>query len=380
MILHLMSDNQYNDKVISMINEKYISEKNFFLIITNEPVEKISKENLSKSNVEVLYVPKGIKKAFALRNTRVRDLIGSSSAIFIQYMTNWAMNFVNKYVTWQKVYWVIWGGDLYSYIDMELYDEETKKIIKKDGAFKKLKRWYVFKQREKVYRKITKVCIQFKGDYNIFKEKCTSSVGYEPWDFPWPVTKIVKIPGDSEWRKYREEYGKLVLVGHSSSMENNHISILKKLAGFERNDFAIVCPVSYGNKEYADQVVKWGRDLFGQRFIPVRDFLSAEKYSELLQCIDVAIFNNYRQQAAGNIIFLLGLHKKIYMRRTSSYEHFTSLGADIKLVDDLDEETFFDIPEYNIDQEISKMLDPKTAQESYVRIIESIEKEQEVAK
>jgi hypothetical protein len=57
------------------------------------------------------------------------------------------------------------------------------------------------------------------------------------------------------------------------------------------------------------------------------EFLTADRYLEFLGRIDIAIFNHRRQQGMGNIITLLGLGKKVYLRKdTTSGSALTNMG------------------------------------------------------
>ncbi|MDT4885149.1 hypothetical protein FQZ97_1213590 [compost metagenome] len=55
-----------------------------------------------------------------------------------------------------------------------------------------------------------------------------------------------------------------------------------------------------------------------------------DQYLNFLGRVDIAIFNHKRQQAMGNIITLLGLGKKVYMRNdVSSWRTFSKAGIKI---------------------------------------------------
>jgi len=83
--------------------------------------------------------------------------------------------------------------------------------------------------------------------------------------------------------------------------------------------------------------VKLGAKLFGDKFSPLLDFMPFENYMELLGKIDVAVFAHKRQQAMGNIVTLLGLGKKIYMRsNVTSWMIFSEQGIKVFDVDKLD--------------------------------------------
>ena len=98
---------------------------------------------------------------------------------------------------------------------------------------------------------------------------------------------------------------------------------------FER-DFEIICPLSYGSSNIAKDIVNLGHSLFGERFIPIFDFLPATEYAKLLSSIDVAIFGHKRQQALGNILALLYLGKKVYVRSDiSTWNFLNQLGITV---------------------------------------------------
>ena len=60
--------------------------------------------------------------------------------------------------------------------------------------------------------------------------------------------------------------------------------------------------------------------------------MKSEEYIDFLENIDIAIFAHRRQQAMGNIITLLGLGKKIYIRTSiTSWQFFKDI--DVRLFD-----------------------------------------------
>lgn len=67
-------------------------------------------------------------------------------------------------------------------------------------------------------------------------------------------------------------------------------------------------------EDYKDKVVNEGKRIFDDKFNPLLDFMDLQEYLEILNKIDIAIFNHKRQQAVGNITSLLGFGKKVYIR------------------------------------------------------------------
>lgn len=97
----------------------------------------------------------------------------------------------------------------------------------------------------------------------------------------------------------------------------------------------LICPLSYcATKEYQQEIINYGKDIFGDKFIPLLDFLPLTDCLEILKKVDIAIFAHENQQAYGNIIQLLGMGKKVYMRKTTSYDEITQNGI---LVFDFDD-------------------------------------------
>ncbi len=196
----------------------------------------------------------------------------------------------------KKCYWVIWGGDLHFYKTPKsffgkCYEFMRAFCIKRfgglvtylQGDYDLACQWYKA-------RGVYKNCIMYPS--NIFRDENRLNMMQDT---------------DKEKLLY-------IQVGNSADRSNNHVEIFDSLTKLNRCDFKIICPLSYGNREYAEQVVNYGTELFGDRFVPLMEFLAFQEYIEILSRIDVAIFNHKRQQAMGNIITLLGLGKTVYIR------------------------------------------------------------------
>ncbi|WP_438864926.1 TDP-N-acetylfucosamine:lipid II N-acetylfucosaminyltransferase [Neptunicella sp.] len=197
----------------------------------------------------------------------------------------------------KKTYWILWGGDFYS---PELKNQAHHEVIKNVGHYISLvegdvafiKKWYKA-QGEQVR------CFAYTS--NLYKA------------YPLRVSKRKK---------------KNVLVGNSAALNNNHIQILDRLIEHRSNLGKIIVPLSYANlsvKGYAEHVVEHGKSLFGERFVPLMNFLSFDEYLTYLQEIDIAIFDHNRQQGVGTLITLLSLGVKVFMRPSiSMWDTFTS--------------------------------------------------------
>ena len=77
----------------------------------------------------------------------------------------------------------------------------------------------------------------------------------------------------------------------------------------------VVCPLAYGGTaEYRQIVISKGISTFGNKFIPWLEMKGKQEYAEQLAGVDIAIMSHHRQQGLGNILALLYLGKKVFIR------------------------------------------------------------------
>ncbi len=208
----------------------------------------------------------------------------------------------------KKCYWVMWGGDLY------IHEAPFK-----DWRWKKneLFRHYIFKRMGHFITYI-------KGDYELARKWYGAKGEYHHClMYPSNVYKECSLPKKSGTAIN-------ILVGNSADPTNNHEEIFDKLTAYQQENIQIFCPLSYGPIDNAKRIAKLGRELFGEKFKPLLDFMPFEKYLELLGQIDIAVFAHKRQQGMGNTITLLGLGKKFYMRSDiTPWAMFDELGVKV---------------------------------------------------
>ncbi|MDF2407997.1 TDP-N-acetylfucosamine:lipid II N-acetylfucosaminyltransferase [Aeromonas sp. 2HA2] len=192
----------------------------------------------------------------------------------------------------KKCYWVIWGGDLYCYqLNEKSWGCRVKEFL-----------------RKKVIKKIGHLVTYIKGDYKLAQQWYGAQGQYhECFMYPSNLYQEYTIPD-----KVHE--GINIQVGNSADPSNNHLDIFKRLEKYHKHNVTIYVPLTYGGDAYADEVIKEGRKIFGDKFIPLTEHVPFHQYLAFLGSVDIAIFNHKRQQAMGNTITLLGLGKKVYMR------------------------------------------------------------------
>jgi hypothetical protein len=130
-----------------------------------------------------------------------------------------------------------------------------------------------------------------------------------------------------------EQVGDSILVGNSGDPSNNHLDAFLWLS---RQRFStgrrVVVPLSYGgNEEYRKVVLNKGRQLFGELFYPVLDFMPLEDYNELIKSCGIVIMNHLRQQGFGNIVTALAMGATVYLQpRTTVSAGLKNLGFTIR--------------------------------------------------
>lgn len=215
-----------------------------------------------------------------------------------------------------RCYWIMWGGDLYNY--------KNEKTTLKERAVE----WC----RRKVIPDIGYLVTYIPGDIDLVR-KWYAAKGEYAESFVYPSNLYKPL---SPTEKIPEKTGATVLVGNSASQSNEHLDAFERLKMLSEGDIKVICPLSYGNKRYAGEVITAGERLFGVNFVALTDFLPLEEYLEVLENVDVAVFALRRQQAMGNLITLLGAGKKVFIRREiTPWTMFEKLGIKVFDLEDL---------------------------------------------
>lgn len=224
-------------------------------------------------------------------------LINSTDKIILHNLSFLNLLFFFPY-KWKNTSWVINGADLYG------------RLIKSNHSiFKKI-----------IIRLFDRHITHIEGDSRLANEVFGSNAKfhYSPMYLSNVVSTISFKIKDDKNKNY------VLLVGNSLSKNNNHLEVLKKLQAYEKQIDKIICPLSYGNDlAYRNSVIDLGIKLFGERFHPLTEFMPRNEYEKLLDTIDIAIFDHWRQEAMGVTLSLLSLGKTVYMRSTT--ESFKSL-------------------------------------------------------
>lgn len=294
--LHIFknTNEKFSEPYIEFINNNFDKKEHFFYHIGEDRrTNKISRENIEFiTKLKYFTLIKDMYKA----NKIILHGLMSPLLVFIFFLQPWLL---------KKCYWVVWGGDLY-------YFKNRKRNLKTN--------FYEFLRRS-VIKNIGGIITHVKKDYEL-AQKWYGAKGKYYYSFMYP-SNLYKEINLTDIEKKEKIY---IQVGNSADPSNNHKEILEKLSKYKNENIEIICPLSYGDKEYAKKIKSLGNEIFGNKFNPLMDFLPFDEYIKILSKIDIAIFNHKRQQAMGNIITLLGLGKKVYIRDdVTTWEFFKEL-------------------------------------------------------
>lgn len=108
-----------------------------------------------------------------------------------------------------------------------------------------------------------------------------------------------------------------ILLGHSAVDYGNHIYGLKLLEKYRNENIKIYCPLSYTHTGgvYSKGVIEKGKEIFGDKFIPILEYIEPNDYYAFLRTINVAILPLTRLAAGTTLTYLSAIGKKIYMSK-----------------------------------------------------------------
>lgn len=324
-VLHIIYNDKFLSGYINYMGLNFSEYDNTFIIRPGKYDVDLMDEN---KDCKIIH----LKKDNELLKKDILEMAKKSDKIIVtgvfdiaKYIFFWK----NTYL--RKTYLQFWGADFYGYRNV-----------------KKLSKMQLSKSMQHSIIKRCKGIINLvENDYDelskIFPNKVKHYVGVMPAD-PRREQKFIKYLNFDN-----ENTEKTIIVGNSATKENCHLEAFEMLRHLKDEDLKIICPLSYGDEKYKDEVIKKGKEIFKNKFEPITEFMNYDDYLELLSKCSVGIFNNNRQQAMGNINALLKIGKKIYLRSNTSmwkeYEKNNLMVFDIK---DLSKTSYEDLFRFDV--------------------------------
>jgi len=115
--------------------------------------------------------------------------------------------------------------------------------------------------------------------------------------------------------------------------------------------------------------------LYGDKFRPLERNLPLEEYQKFLDSVDVAIFNHDRQQALGNILALLHLGKKVFIKNDiTTWDFLNKKGLTLYNTYDIDKLSFeeFVFMDESLKEKNKKIIEKEFSEEKCVELWKNI--------
>jgi len=345
LILHILAPDKFTLPLINYLNGEMSVYPQIFLFISKPEDEAIC------ALPNVFYLRNPHRKYFISNTMNVfrhfrkasKIIIHGNPILYYFYLFQFAL---------KKTYWVIYGHS-----DMGTKETNKERSLKN----------YI---KKKVLGKVPAHITHIGGDSITANEIFGS--GARLFYSPMYLTNVIDT---TTYNQIKSEDGpKKILMGNSTDPSNCHFEIFDMLLRYKEEDILIYCPLSYGPYiEYRDEVMRKGKELFGDKFIALTHFMQLDEYRSFLNSIDIAIFNHKSQTAMGVSTSLLAMGKVVFAcRTTTSFESLTSRGFqlyDINQVINGEMLNFHDVSR-NSDL-IKKYYSMQGLRESYTKIYES---------
>lgn len=343
MILHLANDEKIIGRTIEIFEEVYPFGN--LWVITNrsckkdlstiQPTPKTEhlllgrKEFLKdiKGNISAVVERCGESTGLSENSLPENGLSGSRVNILIHLLNPRKINIVRQIqkalpaTCNVKIYWIIWGLDLYNKLlapaGFEMFTSDNVYSGLFDKSFGAFNRIGAAKEAKSTVKFIEKsvdyiVTDTTESDYSQLV-KYYPQLAAKPWKdfFYYPIDTIL---GELYYRPLPDNSCKeTVMVGNSASRTNNHKYLLALLSQFDLRGKKVVVPLSYsGRARYVNEVVAYGKKEV-EGFVPLMKFMPLDEYNRLQSSTAVALFGNLRQEAIGNIMIALYMGAKVFL-------------------------------------------------------------------
>lgn len=245
------------------------------------------------------------------------------------------------------VIWWAWGMDIYCdkekktsmLVPIKLYMPETSLCRLKNyglsyfikSLVKKFIRPIYLFQKHKALARIDYFQPVIVDDYYLMRKHNKS---FKAIEFYYPNSFEKPRAGDLVEKKSDGA----ILFGNSASYTNNHLDVWHQIKKFISTSQRVIVPLNYGDRIYADTVLK---SVSGDNIEILKDFMDRDSYFEMLDNCSYFVSGVLRQQAMGNISYCIDHGIKIFLYRDSViYQYLKRLGVLVFAVENIDETSF----------------------------------------
>jgi len=337
-ILHIATDEKFLDHAFPVFEEVYPGANDVFVFAAGTPlkyVKMIPDHIETKRSARFIKKPKLPKSVYNQYDLVIFHSFGSSTCME-------AMNIPEGTPT----IWLGWGFDYYKDLlrHIPLYLDTTQNLYnslvgnKPKRIFSELVKSLIraIWPRDSKVRAVEKIAVfapVLPEEYNMVRDsrtwKCFPE--FAPWNYGTIEDDLIKgFEGESVT-------GNAVLVGNCASYTVNHAEAFDLIHNLQVNARQVVVPLSYGDPKLAIKLKTIGLEYFSDNFEPLMDFMPVEDYISIIKKCGYVIMNHVRQQAVGNIVIMLYLGARVFVRQENPvYGFFKKLDVEIFTVQELE--------------------------------------------
>ena len=284
--IHLMFNDKFNKPFVDFLNRCYDTRDHLVLCknVLNFPIP---------TGNNVVSVTK-----FALLNLNLFEAKIICHSLFDQEAVS---IFAGNSAILERTMWVIWGGDLYS----APTDVMNTYVRENFGGY---------------------VCLQ-KGDEAELRKRYrikNDIVKAAPPAFPITL-EMLKIA------KEKVKKSELIRIQVNNSADKSTLDILDVLSRFRDENIMVTTVVSYGDDEYANEIISKGKALFGSKFEYLSSILEPQDFANYIASNDILVLAQERQRGGGNFLIASILGLKTFIRSdVTSFKDYSEMGIQIE--------------------------------------------------
>lgn len=336
-ILHIASDDKFIDQALLVFEEAFPNSNTLLLYSAQDNIKYV------RSNIDYKIKVGALK--LKLRLPKINESIYDNCDLVIFHsLSDSIYSDVFRVPNRIPIIWFGWGYDYYDLLpsDSSWVLPKTQKLLNKSQIGR---RGYVRKFTSKLVKTIEKKLVKISAIHRI---SVFAPVLLSEYAMLKGVIGGSKFPKEGDWnygtledhlvKGFESEWvvGSDIMVGNSASANCNHVEAFELIKEVIGDRARIIAPLSYGDVNYANEVDVSGRRIFGRDFESLREFLPIEEYIQKLKSCGFVVMNHRRQQALGNIVIMLYLGARVFLRAENpTYAYLKEQGFSISTVEEL---------------------------------------------
>lgn len=323
-ILHLATDDKFLDHAFPVFEKVYPGANNVFVFASVEPLKHVK---LRPDHIETR------QNGYFFKKPKLSEVLYEQYDLIVFHSLGEALypELDNMPQETPKI-WLGWGFDYYPELlsHTSLYLNGTQEILSNIKNHISLKRKIIVLAKKAIrllfplsgkvraVEKITVFSPVLPKEYEMVRDsrswKCFPE--FASWNYGTLEDNLIfGFEGESVT-------GNAILVGNSATYTGNHVEAFSLLHQLKLKERRVIAPLSYGDAKLAEKLTAMGKEYFEDNFEPLADFMPIEDYVAVIKQCGYVIMNHVRQQAVGNIVIMLYLGARVFLRHENPVYDF----------------------------------------------------------